>query len=123
MQPSSSSSKVNHSGQNLPFLAYEPTIEFRDRKSRAAFIQAHYNVQTGEAERIAVDWTAKGGEGGTSCKNIYTYALYTCNILLVESHLQTQKAAVKMLHDRILTLVQYVTEVLSGTSFVILLHK
>jgi hypothetical protein len=32
----------------------------------------------------------------------------------VESYLQTQKAAVKMLHDRILVLVQYVTEVIAG---------
>ena len=32
----------------------------------------------------------------------------------VESHLQTQRAAVKMLHDRILVLVDYVKAVLSG---------
>lgn len=35
---------------------------------------------------------------------------------LVESHLQTQRAAVKMLHDRILVLVNYVKDVLSGMS-------
>lgn len=33
---------------------------------------------------------------------------------LVESHLQTQRAAIKMLHERILVLVQYVTEVIAG---------
>jgi hypothetical protein len=32
----------------------------------------------------------------------------------VESHLQTQRAAIKMLHERILVLVQYVTEVIAG---------
>ena len=32
----------------------------------------------------------------------------------VESHLQTQRAAVKMLHDRILLLVKYVTDVIAG---------
>ena len=32
------------------------------------FIEAPYNVETGEAERIAVDWTARGGGGGTSCE-------------------------------------------------------
>ena len=32
----------------------------------------------------------------------------------MESHLQTQRAAVKMLHDRILLLVRYVTEVIAG---------
>ena len=35
---------------------------------------------------------------------------------LVESHLQTQRAAVKMLYDRILVLVQYVTDVIAGRS-------
>jgi len=84
--------------QTLPFKAYEPTIEIRDRKSRSVFIEASYNVQTGEAERIAVDWTARGGGGGTS----------------LESHLHTQRAAIKMLHERILVLVQYVTEVIAG---------
>ena len=54
--------------QSLPFKAYEPTIEIRDRKTRAVFIEASYTVETGEAERIAVDWTARGGSGGTSCE-------------------------------------------------------
>ena len=34
--------------------------------------------------------------------------------ITVESHLQTQRAAVKMLHDRILLLVKYVTDVIAG---------
>ncbi|TFK57511.1 COP9 signalosome subunit 6 [Heliocybe sulcata] len=94
----SAGSSTNVTAQTLPFKAYEPTIEIRDRKTRWVFLEAPYNVETGEAERIAVDWTARGGEGGTS----------------LESHLQTQRAAVKMLHDRILVLVQYVTSVLAG---------
>ena len=32
----------------------------------------------------------------------------------VESHLQTQKAAVQMLHDRIVVLVKYLADVLAG---------
>jgi len=86
--------------QSLPFKAYEPTIEIRDRKTRSVFVEASYTVETGEAERIAVDWTAKGGSGGTS----------------LESHLQAQRAAVKMLHDRILLLVKYVTDVVAGSA-------
>ncbi|KIM48341.1 hypothetical protein M413DRAFT_440067 [Hebeloma cylindrosporum] len=91
-----SSSDVN--AQTLPFKAYEPTIELRDRKSRSVYIEVPYNVETGEAERIAVDWTARGGGSGTS----------------LESHLQTQRSAVKMLHERILVLVKYVTNVIAG---------
>ncbi|KAK7468658.1 hypothetical protein VKT23_003162 [Stygiomarasmius scandens] len=86
------------SSQSLPFKAYEPSFEIKDNRSRAVFIEAAFNVETGEAERIAVDWTAKGGGSGTS----------------LESHLQTQRAAVKMLHDRILILVQYVTDVIAA---------
>ncbi|KAK7064535.1 COP9 signalosome complex subunit 6 [Favolaschia claudopus] len=99
LQPSISlvaSSDVN--AQNLPFKAYEPTIELRDRKSRSVYIEVPYKVETGEAERIAVDWTARGGGSGTS----------------LESHLQTQRAAVKMLHDRIMVLVKYVSDVVAG---------
>ncbi|KJA26121.1 hypothetical protein HYPSUDRAFT_36994 [Hypholoma sublateritium FD-334 SS-4] len=95
---SASSSDVN--AQTLPFKAYEPTIELRDRKSRSVYIEVPYNVETGEAERIAVDWTARGGGGGTS----------------LESHLQTQRSAVKMLHERILLLIKYVTDVIAGTA-------
>lgn len=57
----------NVNNQTLPFKAYEPTIEIRERKSRSVFIEASYNVETGEAERIAVDWTARGGGGSNSC--------------------------------------------------------
>jgi COP9 signalosome complex subunit 6 len=35
-------------------------------------------------------------------------------MLLVESHLQTQRAALKMLHERILLLVKYVADVIAG---------
>ncbi|KAF8905435.1 COP9 signalosome subunit 6 [Gymnopilus junonius] len=84
--------------QTLPLKAYESTIELRERKSRSVFLEVPYNVETGEAERIAVDWTARGGGSGTS----------------LESHLQTQRSAVKMLHERILVLIKYVTDVIAG---------
>ena len=57
---------VNVIPGHLPIKAYEPTIEIRDRSSRSVYIEAPFTVETGEAERIAVDTTARGGEGGTS---------------------------------------------------------
>ena len=51
---------------HLPIKAYEPMIEIRDGSSRSLYVEATFNVETGEAERIAVDTTARGGEGGTS---------------------------------------------------------
>ena len=123
LQPSSIAARASTSNadvtvQTLPFKAFEPTIEIRERKSRSVFVEASYTVETGEAERIAVDWTAKGGEGGTTRE--YTppcsVSVSLTTSPLVESHLQSQRAAVKMLHDRILVLVQYVTEVAAGAN-------
>ena len=43
---------------------------------------------------------------------------FSCLVSLkVESHLNTQRAAVKMLHDRIAILVQYAKDVIAGTPF------
>ncbi|KZT06326.1 COP9 signalosome subunit 6 [Laetiporus sulphureus 93-53] len=98
LQPSTVFAASDITGQALPIKAYEPTFEIRDNKSRSVFIEAPFTVETGEAERIAVDWTAKGGEGDNS----------------LESHLNSQRAAVKMLHDRIVLLVKYVSDVLAG---------
>jgi len=75
LQPASGPISTSVNAQTLPFKAYEPTIEIRDRKSRSVFIEAAYNVETGEAERIAVDWTARGGGGGTSCQFDWSHFL------------------------------------------------
>lgn len=91
-------SSADTNAQTLPFKAYEPSIEIKERVSRSVYIEVPYKVETGEAERIAVDWTARGGGSGTS----------------LDSHLQTQRSAVKMLHERILVLVKYVEDVISG---------
>lgn len=68
LQPSKKLPSADPTVQTLPFKAYEPSVEIRDRKTRSVFIEASFSVETGEAERIAVDWTAKGGATGTSCK-------------------------------------------------------
>ena len=59
---------VKAEGHSLPLKAYEPTVEIREHTSRTVFIEVGFSIEIGEAERIAVDWTAKGGEVGTSCK-------------------------------------------------------
>jgi hypothetical protein len=50
--------------QQLPISVYEPTLGLGT--NRTMLIKVEYKVETGEAERIAVDWTSKGGEGGGS---------------------------------------------------------
>lgn len=81
LQPSAlsvASTSADVTAQTLPFKAYEPTTEIRDRKTRSVFIEAPYTVETGEAERIAVDWTAKGGGGETSCRLYFLRACAPC---------------------------------------------
>jgi hypothetical protein len=68
LQPFGSATLSELSTQTLPFKAYESTVEIRDRMSRSVFVEVPFRVETGEAERIAVDWTARGGGSGTSCK-------------------------------------------------------
>jgi COP9 signalosome complex subunit 6 len=64
LQPVSKAGK-NPQQQQLPLTLYEPTLGLGT--SRAMLIRVEYKVETGEAERIAVDWSAKGGAGGGSC--------------------------------------------------------
>lgn len=122
-----SSADVN--AQTLPFKAYEPSIEIKERTSRSVFIEVSYKVETGEAERIAVDWTAKGGGSGTSRKCLSAdLSSGVCVLIIrpVDSHLQTQRSAVKMLHERIIVLVKYVTDVIAGRPIAVLMfhpHK
>lgn len=65
LQPVSKSGKSQQQQQQLPLTLYEPTLGLGT--SKAMLIRVEYKVETGEAERIAVDWSAKGGEGGGSC--------------------------------------------------------
>ena len=69
LQPAHKLASADPTAQSLPFKAYEPSMDMRGGKTRSVFIEASFNVETGEAERIAVDWTAKGGASGTSRKS------------------------------------------------------
>jgi len=64
------------------------------------FVEVPEKIETGEAERIAVDWTARGGEGSSN----------------LASYLQTQRSAIKMLHERLSVLVEYVSGAVAGTA-------
>ena len=52
---------------------YEPIVEIRDRAARTVYVEVPEKIETGEAERIAVDWTARGGEGTGSCGLPYPF--------------------------------------------------
>ncbi|KAI5450033.1 hypothetical protein NCC49_003795 [Naganishia albida] len=68
------------------------------------FIELNYTVETGEAERIAVDGAAKAGDDDGSGGS----ALVTS--------LTTQRNAVAMLHERMRVLLKYIVGVINGTA-------
>jgi len=94
-----SPSAITNASEDIPLHAYEAAVEIVERKSRTVLVEVGWKVETGEAERISVDWVARGGgEGGGS----------------LVSHLQTQRAAISMLHERVRLLVRYLSGVLNG---------
>lgn len=53
------------SGQDLPVTIYESALDNTetDQGGMGKFVQLSYGVETGEAERIAVDGVSRGGAG------------------------------------------------------------
>ncbi|TYJ55320.1 hypothetical protein B9479_004043 [Cryptococcus floricola] len=93
--------------QNLPLNIYESAevavtggaeaVEGGDIK----FVELAYGIETGEAERIAVDGVVKGG---------------TAEEDSAVGHLTTQRNAIKMLFDRIEILQKYISGVVNKSA-------
>lgn len=79
----------------LPLRAYEPI--YKDLKIE--FVEIPVRIETGEAERIAVDDLVKGADSST-------YGL--------SSHLATQNNALRMFHQRLRVIQEYMTGVRTG---------
>ncbi|RIB24156.1 COP9 signalosome complex subunit 6A [Gigaspora rosea] len=81
--------------KNLPITVYESIIDIIEGQAHTLFIKSQYKIETGEAERIAVDHVAHTtlGEGGEGSSLI--------------AHLTTQRNAIQMLHTRIKLLHNY----------------
>lgn len=88
------SNSKEHSSSDLPLRAYEPI----HRDLKIEFVEIPVRVETGEAERIAVDDIVKGAEG--------SYGL--------SSHLSTQNNALRMFHQRLKVLRDYTNGVQNG---------
>ncbi|KAG1473937.1 hypothetical protein G6F56_000656 [Rhizopus delemar] len=86
--------------KQFPIDIYEPIMDMAEGgHTRLAFIKASYKLETGEAERIAVDHVAK--PSSTTSDTII-------------SHLTTQRNAIAMLHSRIQFLHQYLQDMNAG---------
>ncbi|ORX38898.1 hypothetical protein BD324DRAFT_617828 [Kockovaella imperatae] len=96
-------------GDGLPFSVYEAS--FADTSSSSTFtaagtkfIKLDYAIETGEAERIAVDGISRGDAGAQGDESG------------VVGNLTTLRNAIGMLHERISILTAYITGVINKTA-------
>ncbi|WVQ81454.1 hypothetical protein IAT38_003578 [Cryptococcus sp. DSM 104549] len=92
--------------QSLPLTVYESAVpsDGAEASEEGKFVKIEYGIETGEAERIAVDGVARGGMGGEGEEGTAV------------AHLTTQRNAIKMLYDRIDILLQYVSGVINSST-------
>ncbi|GJJ77632.1 COP9 signalosome complex subunit 6 [Entomortierella parvispora] len=93
--------EISTPAHSLPITVYESIVDIVDNQPQPMFIKAAYKVETGEAERIAVDHVAHAAthqEGESS----------------LVSHLSGQQNAIKMLHTRIKLLHEYLQDSVQG---------
>ncbi|WVQ93357.1 hypothetical protein IAU59_000425 [Kwoniella sp. CBS 9459] len=93
--------------QNLPIRVYESALtegKTENERHGGQLVELEYGIETGEAERIAVDGVSRGGMGGEGEEST------------VIANLTTQRNAIKMLYDRIANLLQYITAVIGKTA-------
>ncbi|KAJ3041089.1 COP9 signalosome complex subunit 6 [Rhizophlyctis rosea] len=88
--------------KDLPITIYESVVDMAAGATQLMFVKLQYKVETGEAERLAVEHVAHAtdvdaGEGSGSI-----------------AHLTSQQNAIKMLHSRVKLLHTYVAAVEAG---------
>jgi len=90
--------------KELPITIYESELHMIEDKPTNLFVKVPYKIETGEAERIAVDHVAKinPGTGGHTDKS------------MLAPHLTGVHNAIHMLAMRIKILLQYLQSVKSG---------
>ncbi|GAA5973372.1 hypothetical protein JCM11641_003098 [Rhodosporidiobolus odoratus] len=94
-----------HTTKDLPIVIYESVVEIVDNEPTPVFVPVPYEIETGEAERVAVDHVSKGVEGGQEGASSSLLAALT-----------TQRSALSMLSDRISQILSYLQAVASGTA-------
>lgn len=106
----------------LPLKVYEATNEGDD--GIAKFAELIYGIETGEAERIAVDGVSRGTDddsAGEPFPLTLDSFIGVKLIVSVVSNLTTQRNAIRMLHERIVVLLQYVMAIVNSESLLAVL--
>ncbi|PWZ01369.1 Mov34-domain-containing protein [Testicularia cyperi] len=89
----------------LPIKVYESVVELIHGEATSFFVPATYRIDTGEAERIAIDHASKAGAGsGADAEST------------VLTGIQTQHSAISKLGDRISQVLKYLESVRSGAA-------
>ncbi|KAJ3268074.1 COP9 signalosome complex subunit 6 [Borealophlyctis nickersoniae] len=88
--------------KELPITMYESVIDIVDDAAQMMFVKTQFKVETGEAERIAVDHVAHA-TSADAAEGSSTIA-----------HLVSQRNAIKMLNSRIRILSKYMRDLKSG---------
>lgn len=86
----------------LPVSIFESVVDLVDNERRMLFVDVPYTVATEEAERIGVDHVARVSSAGES------------DVSSAAEHLQAQHSAIRMLYNRVKTILEYVKAVKSG---------
>jgi COP9 signalosome complex subunit 6 len=97
----------------LPLKVYEGARAGEDNIDK--FAEVPYGIETGEAERIAVDGVSRGTDSDSAGKLGHSSQVPIADGIVV-SNLTTQRNAIQMLHERITVLLQYVIGVVNSMS-------
>ncbi|KAJ3128811.1 COP9 signalosome complex subunit 6 [Physocladia obscura] len=89
--------------KDLPLHVYESVVDLVDGSNTHKFAKQKYKIETGEAERIALDHVATASNQDSDRGSTLI------------ANLTTQRNAIKMLHSRIQILKAYVRDVENGT--------
>lgn len=87
---------------DLPVSIFESVIDLVNGQATVLFVQLEYTLATEEAERIGVDHVARVSSGDSE------------NSSSLAEHLQAQHGAIKMLHNRVKLILQYISAVEKG---------
>lgn len=99
-------SSTSSQSKDLPVAIYETLVEIVNGEPTVAFLKGSYEIETGEAERVAVDHASKPSttsEGAGERSGLI-------------ASLTTQRNAIKMLFDRISIIVKYLDAVQNGSA-------
>lgn len=130
LHPSVSSFENAEVNGELPIRVYESVVEMVQGETTNFFVPAGFKIETGEAERIAVDYASKAGaesggdhessskylngvQNGSKRQNTHVDHIPIVFVAVLAS-IQAQHSAISKLHDRIHQVLGYLQAVKSG---------